>query len=112
MLGAGTYLLLFFLFWLCRVFTAAFEPSLVVERLGLLSSCRALLLTVVPSLVSAHSLSGTSSVAVEHKLSCPMACGLILDQGSNPYLPSWQADSSTLDHWGSPHWYCYDEVIF
>lgn len=34
-------------------------------------------------------------------LSCPAACGMFLDQGSNPCPLDWQADSA-LDHQGSP----------
>ena len=35
-------------------------------------------------------------------LSCSMACGLFLDQGSNWSLLDWQADSLLLSHQGSP----------
>ena len=47
------------LFWLCWVFIAACGLPLVVA-------------------------SKRYSVAVMHGLSCPMACGIIPDQGSNP----------------------------
>ena len=33
------------------------------------------------------------SVAVAHELSCSVACGIFLDQGSNPCSLHWQADS-------------------
>ena len=36
------------------------------------------------------------SVAVVHRLSWPAACGIFLDQGSNPCPLHWQVDSSTL----------------
>jgi len=38
---------------------------------------------------------------VVHGLSCSRACGIILDQGSNPSL-SLQVDLSPLSHQGSP----------
>ena len=38
-----------------------------------------------------------------HGISCSVACGTLLDQGSNPCLWHWQADSLPLSHQGSPH---------
>ena len=51
--------------------------------------------------------SGFSCVAqapavVVHGFSCSVACGIFLDQGSNPCALHWQAESYTLDHQGSP----------
>ena len=43
-----------------------------------------------------------ASVVVAHGLSCSMACGIFPDQGSNPCLLHWQADSQPLHHQGSP----------
>ena len=43
----------------------------------------------------------TGSVAVVHGLSFSEACGIFLDQGLNPYLLHWQADSLPLSHQGS-----------
>ena len=37
-----------------------------------------------------------------HGLSCPEACGIFPDQGSNPRLLHWQVDSKPLDNQGSP----------
>ena len=37
-----------------------------------------------------------------HQLSCSAACGILLDQGPNPSLLHWQADSYLLLHQGSP----------
>ena len=34
-------------------------------------------------------------------LSCSMACKVFLDQGLNPYLLHWQADSLQLSHQGT-----------
>ena len=43
------------------------------------------------------------SVVVAHGPSCSVACGIFLDQGSNPCPLHWQADSQPLRHQGSPH---------
>ena len=59
---------------------------------GLLCSCR--FLTEVASLVLEHRLKGTQASGVAaYRLSCPAACGIFLDQGSNPCPLHWQADS-------------------
>ena len=42
------------------------------------------------------------SVVVVHRPSCPTACGILLDQRSNPCRLHWQADSLPPDHKGSP----------
>ena len=73
------------------------------------------LLVVVTSPVAEHRLQGiqvsvaaapelysTGSVVVVHRFSCPAACGIFPDQGSNLYLLRWQADSLPLSHQGSP----------
>ena len=44
----------------------------------------------------------TSLVIVAHGPSCPMACGIFPDQGSNLCPLHWQADSHPLCHQGSP----------
>ena len=44
---------------------------------------------------------------VAHRLSCPVACGIFLDQGSHPGRPHWQVGSQSLDHWGSPNQWSY-----
>ena len=44
----------------------------------------------------------TGSVVVAHGPSCPVACGIFPDQGSNPCPVHWQADSQPLHHQGSP----------
>ena len=49
-------------------------------------------------------LQGTGSTAVAHRLSCSVACGIFLDQGSNPRLPHWQAGSLSLTPEGRPQW--------
>ena len=56
-------------------------------------------LIVVASLVAKRRLEGTSSVVVVHGgPSCPKACGIFLDQRSNPCLLHWQVGSYPLDH--------------
>ena len=50
------------------------------------------------SVVSAPRLQRTGSVAVAHGLSCSLACGIFLDQGSNLCLLHWQADSLPPSH--------------
>ena len=42
------------------------------------------------------------SVVVAHRPSCSVACGIFPDQGSNPCVLHWQADSQPLRHQGSP----------
>ena len=42
------------------------------------------------------------SAVVAHGPSCSAACGTFPDQGSNPCLLHWQADSQSLRHQGSP----------
>ena len=49
-----------------------------------------------------HRLKGVGSVVVAHGLSCPVACGVFLDQESNPCPLHWQADLQPLDHQGNP----------
>ena len=40
-------------------------------------------------------------VVVAHQLSCPVACGIFPDQGSNPHPLHWQLDSYLLYHQGN-----------
>ena len=62
------------------------------------------------SVVAARGLDSCSPGALEQRLnSCGalasllcVVCGVFLDQGSNPCLLHWQADSLTLSHQGSP----------
>ena len=61
-------------------------------------------LVVVPRLLIAM-----ASFVVEHRLNCYsawawllLACGILLDQGSNPCLLYWQAYPLPLSHQGSP----------
>ena len=55
------------------------------------------------SVVAAPGLWSTGSVVVVLRmLSCSSACGIFLDQGSNPFLLYWHADSLPLSYQGSP----------
>ena len=47
-------------------------------------------------------LQHVDSVVEMHGFSCPMTCGILLDQGSNPCPLHWQADSHPPCHQGSP----------
>ena len=42
------------------------------------------------------------SVGVAHRLSCPLACGISPDQGSNLGSLHWQVNSYPLCHQGNP----------
>ena len=67
---------------------------------GLFVVCRFLL--AVASFVAEHRLGCMDSGVEAHWLSCPVARGILLDQGLNPCLLHWQADSYPLYHQGSP----------
>ena len=90
---------------LCILFTYLFIFGCAGSLLprGLLSSysvrashCNGL------SCCRAQALGPVGSVVVAHGLSCSLASGIFLDQGLNPFLLRWQADSSPLSHRGSP----------
>ena len=55
----------------------------------------------VSSVVAVPELQSTGSVVVVHGLSCSAACGIFLDEGSNPCLLHWQVHSVPLSHRGS-----------
>ena len=79
------------------VFVAALGLSLVVAS-GDCSPEVGELLIVVDSLVA---LGHAGSEVVTHGLRCSAVCGILPDQGSNPCLLHWQADSLPLEHQGS-----------
>ena len=61
------------------------------------------LLTVVVSFVMDYGVWSTgAATVVARRLSCPVACGIFPDQGSNLCLLHWQVASSPLDHHASP----------
>ena len=118
----GCFYLFLFVFLLHWVFVAARGLCLVATSRGYsLVAVRGLLIAVASliaeqglysvqaSVVAAHGLSSCGSWAPKHRLnsvapglSCPTACGVFPDQGSNPCLLHWQADSLPLSHQGSP----------
>ena len=53
-------------------------------------------------IAGASLLRSTGSIAAAHGLSCSLACGIFLDQGSNLCLLHGWVDSLTLSHQGSP----------
>ena len=50
-------------------------------------------------------LESTGSIAVACRLSCSVGCGIFPDQGLNPSLLHWQAESLPLSHQGNPDIY-------
>ena len=58
-------------------------PPVVASRDYSLAAVRGLLVAAA-SLIAEHGLWSTGSVAVVHRFSCSMACGIFPDQGSNP----------------------------
>ena len=53
-------------------------------------------------MAAAPGLWSTGSVVGVPRFSCPRACGIFPDQGSNWHLLRWQVDSLSLSHQGSP----------
>ena len=93
---------LFIYFWLCWVFVSVRGLSLVAAS-GRHSSSRCAGLSLSrPLLLRSTGSRRAGSVVVAHGLSCPAACGIFPDQGSNPCPLHWQADSQPLRHQGSP----------
>ena len=56
--------------------------------------------------VLAPRLWGADSIVVAQGFSCSQARGIFLDEGLNPCLLYWQADSLLLSHQGSPIMFC------
>ena len=95
--------LFIYLFWLCWVFVSVRGLSLVVASGGHSSSRCAGLSLPRPLLLWSTGSRRAGSVVVAHGPSCSAACGILPDQGSNPCLLHWQADSQPLRHQGSPN---------
>ena len=79
-----------------QVFSSCREPELLSSCSTQASPCSDF------SCCGAWALDAHASVVVARRLSCPVACGIFPDQGSNSYPLHWQADSSPLSHQGSP----------
>ena len=91
------FVCLFVCFWLCWVIAAVQRFSSCGGR-GLHSQLQSADLRA--SVVAMWQLSSCgswalehSSVAVAHRLSCSVACGILPDQGSDPGVLHWQANS-------------------
>ena len=98
---------------LCRLFSSSGEQGpLFIGMRRLLTAvaclvaehgcwlCRLWSLQHGVSVLAVPGLSSAGSTVVAHGLCC--ACGIFPDQGSNPCLLHWQADSLPLSHQGSP----------
>ena len=81
-----------------RLLTVAASP-VVKHRLY---ECWFQYLWPMGSVAAAPGLGSIGSVVVVHRFSCFTACGICLDQGSNPCLLHWKEDSLPLSHQGSP----------
>ena len=93
---------LFIYFWLCWVFVSARGLSPVAAS-GDHSSSRCVGLSLLrPLLLRSTGSRRAGSATVAHGPSRSAACGIFPDQGSNPCLLHWQADSQPLHHQGSP----------
>ena len=88
------YLNFYLFFWLHWVFIAAYGLSLVVLSGGYALVSVLGLLVAVASRCRAGALGHGGSVAVVHRLTCPVACGIFLDQGSIPCI-----GRRILNHW-------------
>ena len=76
--------------------------SLVAASGGHSSSRCAGLSLSRPLLLQSTGSRRAGSVVVAHGPSCSAACGIFPNQGSNPCLLHWQANSQPLRHQGSP----------
>ena len=83
-----------FFFWLCWVFVATSGLSPVTVK-GAPRQLQCVWASQCggSSCGRAWALERTGSVTAAHRLSCSMAQGIFLDQGSNPCPLHWQADS-------------------
>ena len=92
----------FLYLWLCWVFIAVRGLSLVIACRGFPLVVVHGLLIAVASRCGAQTL-GTQAQDLWYRLSCPVACGIFPDHEVSPCPLHWQADTSLLDHQGSPH---------
>ena len=81
--------------------TLALVHGLPIAHCHGFSCCRAQLLGMQGSVVAAPELQNTGSVVAVCRFCCSAARGIFLDQGSNPRLLHWQADSPLLSHQGT-----------
>ena len=95
------FLKYFVYFWPCWVLVAV-QAFSSCGKWGLLPSGAWASHWVGLSCYRARALRRVGSVAVAHGLSCPVACGVFPDQGSNQCSLHWQENSLPLGHQGSP----------
>ena len=95
---------------LSLVFVAACGLYLIAVSQGSPLFAVSQLLIVVASLVK-NKLQSIGWEVVALGLSCPTACGIFPDQGSNTCPLTWQADSLPLDHQGSPVCYFFTYIF-
>ena len=100
------FILYYVFIYLCVIFGCAVSSLLHglfpsrSER-GLLSSCSAWASHYHGfSCCKAQTLN-TGSIVMVHRFRCSAACGIFLDQGSNPCLLHWQVDSLPPSHQGN-----------
>ena len=87
---------------LCTTQGCFFVIYLFLLLLGHFSICSKQGLDAVHGLLLLWRTGTWASVVVTLGLSCSKACGISLDQVSNPCLLHWQADSLSLSHKGKP----------
>ena len=103
---------LFIYLWLCWVFVSVRGLSLVVASGGHSSSRCAGPSPSRPLLLRSTGSRRAGSAIVAHGPSCSAARGIFPDQGSNPCLLHWQADSQPLRHQGSPQeWFLIWQIL-
>ena len=97
------YLLIYLFIYGCVGSSFLCEGFLLVVASGGHSSSRCAGLSLSrPLLLRSTGSRRAGSVVVAHGPNCSVACGIFPDQGSNPCLLHWQADSQPLHHQGSP----------
>ena len=96
------FIYLFIYFWLHWVFVAVCGLS-VVRQAGATLGCGVRASHCGGfSCCGAQALQCTGSVVVAHGLSCSVACGIFLDQGSNPVSPALAGGFLTTEPSGKP----------
>ena len=101
-------ILFIFLNYLCMGLHCCLQAFCSCGEQGLLSSCdKRTYHCGAFSCCGAQALGALASVVVVHGLSCSVACGIFLDQGSNLCPLHWQAGYYPLDHQGSPKASCF-----
>ena len=91
--------------FLCEGFLQLRRVGTTLHRGARASHCRGLS-------VAEHRLQTRKLSSCGSGLSCPVACGILPDQGSNPCPLHWQADSQPLRHQGSPVFWDFDWALF